>query len=68
MAAQIFAIDVHNTDGGELVEISDEGGHERDVIERLDRLEKTLEKALNLNAEAELEGLHVEEIAAGEEK
>ena len=60
MAAQIFAIDVHNTDGGELVDVPGQGGYEGEILDRIDRLEKKLEKALASNAEEELE---VEEIA-----
>lgn len=56
-ATMVFGIDVKNADTceGELIDITGEGKYERELCDRIDRLEKTLERVLASRVEAELE-------------
>jgi hypothetical protein len=44
MARQIYGIDVGNLDGGEMIGISEGSGLDKELQNRIDRLEKTLER------------------------
>jgi hypothetical protein len=46
MAARIFGIDHDDTDGGDLVQSKSEGGYEKDLSNRMERMESMLSQLL----------------------
>mmetsp|Transcript_18905 Transcript_18905/g.35273 ORF Transcript_18905/g.35273 Transcript_18905/m.35273 type:complete len:177 (-) Transcript_18905:616-1146(-) len=50
MASRIFGIDVKDTDGGALINIADDGGYEKELCSRIERLESCLEQMMSQNA------------------
>jgi hypothetical protein len=54
-AAQMFGVDVADTRGGEVIRLKNEEGNFSELFDRIDRLEKTLEKVLVQNATKEVD-------------
>lgn len=55
VAAQMFGVDVTDTQGGELVRLNNDDGPDTELFDRIDRLEKTLEKFLTKNSTKEFD-------------